>query len=184
MLVNNAGVGAAAPMMHSDVDMMEEMIKLNVVALTRLTYAAAPAFAARGRGTIINIASIVAIAPEMLNGVYGGTKAFVLALSRSLHHELADKGVRVQAVLPGATATGFWDIAGRRLSKLPANIVMPVGEMVDAALAGLDLGEFATIPSLPDMADWDAFEAARQRLIPNLSRAHPAARYRAPSLED
>jgi short-subunit dehydrogenase len=119
-----------------------------------------------------------------LNGVYGGTKAFVLALSRSLHHELADKGVRVQAVLPGATATGFWDIAGRPLSKLPAKIVMPVGEMVDAALAGLDLGEFATVPSLPDMADWDAFEAARQRLIPNLSRAHPAARYRAPSLED
>ena len=184
MLVNNAGVGAAAPMMQSDVDMMEEMIKLNVVALTRLTYAAAPAFASRGRGTIINIASIVAIAPEMLNGVYGGTKAFVLALSRSLHHELADKGVRVQAVLPGATATGFWDAAGRPLSMLPAKIVMPVGEMVDTALAGLDLGEFATIPSLPDMADWDAFEAARQRLIPNLSRAHPAARYRAPSLED
>jgi len=184
MLVNNAGVGAAAPMMHSDVDMMEEMIKLNVVALTRLTYAAAPAFASRGKGTIINIASIVAIAPEMLNGVYGGTKAFVLALSRSLHHELADKGVRVQAVLPGATATGFWDTAGRPLSMLPAKIVMPVGEMVDAALAGLDLGEFATTPSLPDIADWDAFEAARQRLIPNLSRAHPAARYRAPPLED
>src|SRR5258706_1753712 len=118
MLVNNAGVGAVAPMMHSDVDLMEDMIKLNVVALMRLTYAAAPAFAARGRGTIINIASIVAIAPEMLNGVYGGTKAVVLALSRSLHHELADKGVRVQAVLPGATTTGFWDTAGRPLSKL------------------------------------------------------------------
>jgi uncharacterized protein len=184
MLVNNAGIGAAAQVLQSDVDMMDEIINLKVGALTRLTYAAALAFAARGRGTIINIASIVAIAPEMLNGVYGGTKAFVLALSRSLHHELADKGVRVQAVLQGATATGFWDIAGRPLSKLPAKIVMPVGEMVDAALAGLDLGEFATIPSLPDIADWDAFEAARQRLIPNLSRAHPAARYRAPSLED
>jgi len=184
MLVNNAGIGAAAQVLQSDVDIMDEIINLNVGALTRLTYAAALAFAARGRGTIINIASIVAIAPEMLNGVYGGTKAFVLALSRSLHHELADKGVRVQAVLPGATATGFWDTAGRPLSMLPAKIVMPVGEMVDAALAGLDLGEFATIPSLPDMADWDAFEAARQRLIPNLSRAHPAARYRAPSLED
>jgi uncharacterized protein len=184
MLVNNAGIGAAAQVLQSDVDMMDEIINLNVGALTRLTYAAALAFVARGSGTIINIASIVAIAPEMLNGVYGGTKAFVLALSRSLHHELADKGVRVQAVLPGATATGFWDIAGRPLSKVPAKIVMPVGEMVDAALAGLDLGEFATIPSLPDMADWDAFEAARQRLIPNLSRAHPAARYRAPSLED
>src|SRR5258708_4268404 len=142
------------------------------------------AYTARGIGKMISIVSIVAIAPETLNGVYGGTKAYVMALSRSLHHELADKGVRVQAVLPSATATGFLDITGGPLSKLPPKILMAVGEMVDAAPAGLDLGEFATIPSLPDMADWDAFEAARQRLIPNLSRAHPAARYRAPSLED
>jgi len=182
MLVNNAGIGTTAPLLQSNVDTMEEIIELNVVALTRLTYAAAPAFAARGRGTIINISSIVAIAPEMLNGVYGGTKAFVLALSRSLHHELADQGVRVQAVLAGAVATEFSDLAGRPLSNLPAKTVMSVGEMVDAALAGLDLGEFVTIPSLPDIADWDAFEAARQRLIPNLSCAHPAARYQAPSL--
>ena len=98
----------------SDVDKMDDMISLNVTALTRLTYAAVPGFVARGRGTIINIASIVAISPETLNGVYGGTKAFVLALTHSLQHELADKGVRVQAVLPGATATEFWDIAGGR----------------------------------------------------------------------
>ncbi len=62
---------------------------------------------ARGGGTIINIASVVAIAPEVLNGVYGGSKAFVLAFSQSLQHELSDKNIRVQAVLPGATATGF-----------------------------------------------------------------------------
>src|SRR5260370_21119178 len=60
----------------------------------------------------------------------------------------------------------------------PSDIVMSTGEMVDAALVGLDLGEFATIPSLPCIADWDAFEAARQKLLPNLSRARPAARYR------
>ena len=112
MLVNNAGVGALEPLLQSDVDAMEEMIDLNVTALTRLTYAAAPAFVDRGGGTIINIGSVVAIAPEVLNGVYGGTKAFVLALSQSLHKELADKNVRIQAVLPGATATNFWDAAG------------------------------------------------------------------------
>ena len=110
--MNNAGVGAAAPLLHSDVDKMDEMIRLNVGALTRLTYAVVPGFVARGGGTIINIASIVAISPETLNGVYGGSKAFVLAFSQSLQHELADKGVRIQAVLPGATATEFWDIAG------------------------------------------------------------------------
>ncbi len=88
------------------------MIEVNVTALTRLTYAVAPQFAARGRGAIINIASIVAIGPEVLNGVYGRTKAFVLAFAQSLQHELASKGVRLQAVLPGATATEFWGLAG------------------------------------------------------------------------
>ena len=112
VLVNNAGVGATAPLLQSDIGEMETMITLNVNVLTRLAYAAAPAFVARGNGTIINIASIVALAPEVLNGVYGGSKAFVLAFSQSLQHELADKGVRVQAVLPGATATDFWDLAG------------------------------------------------------------------------
>ena len=61
-----------APLLGSDVDKMEDMISLNVTALTRLTYAAVPGFVARGHGTIINIASIVAISPETLNGVYGG----------------------------------------------------------------------------------------------------------------
>ena len=177
LLVNNAGVGATAPLLDSDVEKMDEMIRLNIGALTRLTYAAAPSFVARGNGTIINIASVVAIAPEQLNGVYGGSKAFVLALSHSLNHELAPKGVRVQAVLPGATATEFWDIAGLPLHKLPTAIVMSAGDLVDAALAGLDQGEIVTIPSLPEQAEWDAFDAARRALSARLSTAVPARRY-------
>ena len=177
LLVNNAGVGATAPLLQSDVDSMDAMIALNVGALTRLTYAAAPAFVARGRGTIVNIASIVAVAPELLNGVYGASKAFVLALTQSLHHELGDKGVRVQAVLPGATATEFWDIAGTPIEHLPAGIVMSGEDLVDAALAGLDAGELVTLPSLPDAADWQAVESARRALGPNLSKTTPAARY-------
>ena len=176
-LVNNAGVGGAAPLLDSDVEAMDRMIRLNVLALTRLTYATAPAFVERGRGTFINIASIVAISPETLNGVYGGTKAFVLAFSQSLQHELSSKGIRVQAVLPGATATEFWDIAGVPVAQLPQAIVMSAEDMVDAALAGLDDGEFVTIPSLPDIAQWDAYEGARQAMRSNLSRTTPAARY-------
>jgi hypothetical protein len=155
------------------------MITLNVRALTRLTYAAAPGLVARGGGTIINIASVVGVAPEMLNGVYGASKAYVVALSQSLHRELADKNVRIQAVLPGATATDLWAKAGRPVEYLPGEIVMSTGDMVDAALAGLDQGELVTIPSLPDAADWQAYESARQKLLPNLSRKTPAARYRA-----
>ena len=177
-LVNNAGFGASSPLLDSDVEKMDEMIGLNVRALTRLTYAAVPGFVARGGGTLINIASIVAIAPEMLNGVYGASKAFVLALTQSLRHELADKGIRVQAVLPGATATEFWDIAGRPVEHLPSAIVMSADDLVDSALAGLDLGETITLPSLPESADWDAYEARRVALHPNLSHAKPASRYR------
>src|SRR4029078_369100 len=137
-----------APLVQSDVDEMEAMIALNVTALTRLTYAVAPAFVARGGGAIINIASAAAIAHEILNGVYGGTKAFVLALSLSLHKELADKNIRIQAVLPGATGTDLWNAAGMPVESLPREIVMDADDMVDAALAGLDLGELITIPSL------------------------------------
>ncbi|MBP1886084.1 SDR family NAD(P)-dependent oxidoreductase [Sinorhizobium mexicanum] len=179
LLVNNAGIGATAPLLASDVDKMEEMITLNVSALTRLTYAVVPGFVDRGTGEIINIASVVGIAPERLNGVYGGSKAFVLAFTRSLQSELADKNIRIQAVLPGATATDFWAIAGTPIEHVPSELVMPAEDMVDAALAGFDMGEQITIPALPDAADWEAYEAARQRLIPNLSRSAPAARYRA-----
>jgi short-subunit dehydrogenase len=177
MLVNNAGLGGAAPLLASDVDAMDRMIRLNVLALTRLTYAAAPAFVERGSGTIINIASIVAISPETLNGVYGGSKAFVLAFSQSLQHELAEKGVRIQAVLPGATATEFWDVAGLPVSNLPTEIVMAAQDLVDAALAGLDQGETVTIPALEDKSEWDAYERARLAMAGKLSRTKPATRY-------
>jgi uncharacterized protein len=179
MLVNNAGVAAITPLLDSDVEKMDDMITLNVQALTRLTYAAAPGLVSRGGGTIINIASVVAIAPEALNGVYGASKAYVLALSQSLHKELAAQGVRIHAVLPGATATDLWAKAGRPVEHLPSEIVMSTDDMVDAALAGLDQGELVTIPALPDAADWQAYEAARQKLMPNLSRKTPAERYRA-----
>jgi uncharacterized protein len=178
MLLNNAGIGAAAPLLNSDVEKMDEMIRLNVSALTRLTYAVVPGFVARSGGTIINISSMVAISPETLNGVYGGSKAFVLAFSQSLQHELASKGIRVQAVLPGATATEFWDIAGLPVHNLPKGIVMSAEDMVDAALAGLDQGEVVTIPSLQDKAEWDSYEAARRAMSGKISSSMPASRYR------
>lgn len=180
LLVNNAGFGAATPLLDSDVARMEEMIAINVTALTRLTYAAAPAFVARGGGTIINISSIVALAPEVLNGVYGASKAYVLALTQSLQHELGARGLRVQAVLPGATATEFWNIPGvGGHANLPKEIVMSAEEMVDAALAGLDTGEIVTIPALQDGGEWLAYEAARRAMAQHLGGSAPAPRYRA-----
>ncbi|HEX6704082.1 MAG TPA: SDR family oxidoreductase [Albitalea sp.] len=179
LLVNNAGVGATSTLVESDVDSLDKMIQLNVTALTRLARAVVPGMVARGKGAVINIASIVALAPDVLNGTYSGSKAFVLAFTQSMHHELAAKGIQVQAVLPGATSTDFWSTAGVPVSHLPSEIVMKAEEMVDAALVGFDRKELVTIPSLPDAADWDRFDAARKALGPNLSRATAAARYTA-----
>lgn len=105
----------------------------------------------------------------------------MLAFSLSLHKELSDQNLRVQAVLPGATATSFWEVAGTSLDRLPAAMVMRSDDLVDAALAGFDQGELVTVPSLSDIADWDAYEAARQQLLPKLSLTFPPSRYRVPA---
>lgn len=178
MLVNNAGIGTHTTLLESDVERMEAMVRLNVTALMRLTYAAVPGFVARGGGTVINISSIVAVAPELLNGVYGGTKAFVQAFTTSLNHELSEKGVRAQAVLPGATRTDFWALGGLPVEHLPSEIVMQADDMVDAALAGLDQGETTTIPALRDVELWQAFETARRALGPQLSAPQAAPRFK------
>ncbi len=178
LLVNNAGIASVAQLLDADVEKMDAMIALNITALTRLTYAAAPAFVARGAGTIINIASVVGISPETLNGVYGATKAYVIAFSHSLQHELGHKGIRIQAVLPGATATELWAIAGLPWQKLPASTVMSPEDMVDAALAGFDQGELITIPGLQDGDDWTRFEAERRAISQKFGNSVPAPRYR------
>lgn len=177
LLVNNAGLGAVTTLAESNVDEIEKMISLNVIALTRLSAAITPGLIARGSGAIINIASIVALAPELLNGAYSGSKAYVVNFTQSMHNELASKGIRVQAVLPGAIDTPFWDKDGLPISNLPTQMVMQPTSLVDVAMAGFDLGEVITIPSLPNIEDWQALELARKHLAPNLSHTTPATRY-------
>ncbi|KWB36030.1 AraC family transcriptional regulator [Burkholderia cepacia] len=176
MLVNNAGIGSVASILDGDVDTMESMINLNITALTRLTYAVAPVFASKGTGTIINISSVVGIAVELLNGVYSASKSYVLSFGHTLQRDLADKGVRVQTVLPAATATEFWDVAGYAKQKEAAS-TMTADDLVDAALAGLDQGELVTIPTLHDGDGWTQWDAARRALTPQFANAKPAARY-------
>lgn len=177
LLVNNAGVGTHTPLLNSDVEQMTRMIELNVTALTRLTYAVVPAFVARGQGAIINISSVVSITPEVLNGVYGATKAFVTGFSQSLRHELADKGVHVQAVLPGATATEFWATGGLPVENLNPAWVMSTRDLVEAALQDFDGGELISIPSLHALDIWRTYEDARQTMSTQLSNKAPAPRY-------
>src|SRR5580658_6462945 len=170
MLVNNAGIGSVASILQADVDKMEAMIDLNITAVTRLTYAAAPAFVARGKGAIINISSAVAIAVENLNGVYSASKSYVLSFGHSLQKDLAEKGVRVQTVLPAATATEFWDVAGYAPQKT-SEITMRAEDLVDAALAGFDAGELVTVPGLHDGELWTGWETKRRELSTKFGNA-------------
>jgi short-subunit dehydrogenase len=176
MLVNNAGVGSVASILQADVDKMEAMIDLNITALTRLTYAVAPAFVARGKGAIINISSAVAIAVENLNGVYSASKSYVLSFGHSLQKDLADKGVRIQTVLPAATATEFWDIAGYAPQKT-SETTMRAEDLVDAALAGFDAGELVTIPGLHETSAWTRWEQERREMAAKFRNPKPAPHY-------
>jgi short-subunit dehydrogenase len=177
LLVNNAGIGPKGTLLDDEIDYLETMIELNVVSVNRLAIAAAQAFAARGTGAIINIASVVALIAERFNGTYSATKAFVLNLTQAIHAEAGPKGVKVQAVLPGLTRTEIFERVGGSFDRFPASMVMDVTDMVDASLAGFDQGELITIPSLPDAADWEALTNARLALGPNISHDKPAARY-------
>ena len=177
ILINNAGTTVPGGFGAPDLDALEKRIDLNVTAVTRLAAAVAPRLEAEGSGAIVNVASVLALAPEAFPGIYPATKAFVLTLPQSLQAELGPRGVYVQAVLPGATRTDIWAHAGRDVNTIPG--VMEVDELVDAALVGFDRREPITIPPLPDAGQWDAFSGARLAMLPNFRQSHAAARYRA-----
>jgi uncharacterized protein len=176
ILINNAGAAAPGGVTNPDLDAFDRLIRLNVTAVTRLAGAAGTRFASRGEGAIVNMSSILALIPEFTLGIYGATKSYVLTLSQSLQSELGPSGVYVQAVLPAATRTEIWERSGRSIDDL--NVIMGVDELVDAALVGFDRRESVTIPSLPDVKQWNAFDGARQAMLPNLAQPHAAERYR------
>lgn len=175
ILVNNAGIAQSGGFVAQTPDHIDRLITLNTTAPTRLAAAIAPRLVAAGTGSIVNIGSVVGMAPEFGMSIYGATKAYMLFLSQSLAMELGPKGVYVQAVLPATTRTEIWERAGMDLSAMPE--VMEVGELVDAALLGFDRREAVTIPPLHDDAQWTGLESARQALLGGLRQAHAAPRY-------
>lgn len=176
ILINNAGTAIGGSFIEQSTDDVARLVALNTSALLRLASAMAPRLAKAGEGAIVNIGSVVGLAPEFGMTVYGATKAFVLFLSQGLSLELAPKGVYVQAVLPATTRTEIWGHVGADINTL--SNVMEVNDLVDAALVGFDRREPVTIPPLPDAAQWDALQAARQAMLPNYRNEHPAERYR------
>ncbi len=178
LLVNNAGISLNGSLLDNDAAALERLIAVNITAPTLLASAAGKAFVRRHNGTIINIASVLALAPEVLDGVYSGSKAYLLNLSIALAEKVRNAGVHVQAVLPGATRTEIWQRSGKDVDALLPGKVMDVNDLVDAALVGLDNGETVTIPPLADEEQWTTYNNARLALGPNLSSRDVARRYR------
>jgi short-subunit dehydrogenase len=176
VLVNNAGTARLAPIIGSPWEDSISQIALNITALTRLTHAALPGMKARNEGLIINVASALALHSLPISSVYSGTKAFVLNFSRGLQQELGDTAVKVQVVLPAATATELWDQSGVPLAALNPETVMPTDAMVDAALIGLDNGESITLPSVADAGAIERFESARAELFAGTNTGKVAPR--------
>lgn len=176
LLVNNAGTILPGGFKNSAVDAIDGLIRLNVTSLARLSRVALDGLKTHANGAIINIASVLALAPEISDPVYTASKAFVLTFTQSLQIELSDSGVYFQVVLPAATRTDIWAKGGKKIEDIPG--VMEVEELVDAALVGFDNKETVTIPPLQDENKWLALDNARKALTPEFLQSHAAPRYR------
>lgn len=176
VLVNNAGLGAGAPSVSADADAVENLININVLALTRLCLATTPGFAARDRGLIINLGSVIAVIPAPASAAYSGSKAYVFNFSRSLQIEFSKTNVKVQVIMPGPVRTEFF---GDVPMPFPDEIVMDVDTLVDIAFSSLDQGELVCWPTLHDPQVWTTFDDARRTLARAVSQnAIPPERYR------
>ncbi|MDR6632636.1 short-subunit dehydrogenase [Phyllobacterium sp. 1468] len=177
LLVNNAGtstLGSLTAVKQSEVD---AMTGLNIGALVRLSLAALRKFNEKDSGTIINIGSVLGFHTLPISSIYSGTKGFVNNFTRGLQDEVAGTNVKVQLVLPAATATDIWELSGVPLSALDPTSVMEAEQMVDAALAGLDQGETITLPSVEDVQLFADYDAARLKLLEASQNGKSASRY-------
>ena len=146
LVVNNAGFGTFGPFHTLDVDAEERMVRLNVLAVLRLTHAAAAAMAERGRGGILNVSSLAGYQPGPRNAVYGATKAFVTSFTQAVHEELRGTGVSVTVCCPGFTHTEFQERAAAPASDVPDFLWQDPPEVVRAALDGVAANRAVVVP--------------------------------------
>ncbi len=148
VLVNNAGFGTMGPLVELDPDTEEEQIRLNILALSRLTRAALPEMVRRHRGAIINVSSMAGMQPGPKTATYSATKAFVNSFTESLHEELLGTGVQTQVLCPGFTRTEFQRRANIDTAGIPDMAWMSPEEVVDISIASLGRGDVICVPGL------------------------------------
>jgi hypothetical protein len=171
LLVNNAGAGGYMALAELPPERLEELIRVQVLAVARLTRAALPGMIARGRGAVINVSSRLAFSaslpspPLPRRATYVGCKAFVNAFTQLVAGELAGTGVRVQALCPGIMPTEFHRVMGMDPSRFPPAIVMAPEFVVEASLAGLARDEVVCLPGLADRGLLAQVDESQQRLL-------------------
>lgn len=146
LLVNNAGFGRSGKFVDLDADDTDKMLRLNISAVTALSRAAIPTMQSRGRGTIINVASLAGMSPTPGMAPYGASKAYDLSFSEALHAELADLGIVVSALCPGFTTTGFQDEADFDSGTIPKQLWQDSATVARAALDGARAGKAVVVP--------------------------------------
>src|SRR5258706_11029319 len=183
MLVNNAGFGGYMPFIDLDPDKAEELINLQVVAVTRLTRAALPNMLARKHGAIINVSSRLAFSGSLgsaqmpKRATYAGTKAYINIFSQLLQSELEGTGVQVQALCPGLVETEFHSHVGADTSRFPAGIIMKPADVVQASLAALKTGEVICVPALEDPALLNQIQESQKQFFESSRSGSLAQRY-------
>jgi short-subunit dehydrogenase len=146
LLVNNAGFGTLGRFAELELERELEEIRLNVVALVRLTRAALPGMLARGRGGVVNVSSLAGESPGPFTATYSATKAYVTRFSEALHEEVRGSGVTVQALLPGFTKTEFQEVAGVDRASVPGFAWLSAEQVAEASLAALERSDAICIP--------------------------------------
>jgi short-subunit dehydrogenase len=145
LLVNNAGFALPGEFLRVPVADEVTMLRVHCEAVLRLTYAALPHMRERGRGAVINVASVAAF---FARGTYSASKAWVVNFSASANAELAGSGVRVLALCPGFVRTEFHERAGLDMSPVPGFLWLQADRVVKAAMRDLALGKVVSVPSL------------------------------------
>ncbi|TML39437.1 MAG: SDR family oxidoreductase [Actinobacteria bacterium] len=148
LLINNAGFGTFGSFAELPIDQEEREIRLNVLALVRLTRAAVGAMTARGQGGIINVSSVASFQAGPYNATYSATKAFVTSFTEAVHEELRGTGVKVMALCPGFTRTEFQETANAEGAGVPSLLWQTPEPVVRSALRDLRRGAAVSVPGV------------------------------------